>query len=471
MKARTCWGYMGCLVAVVLLFAGCEGKELQSSEAAKTAPPAVDPNVQLIAGFEDAEVPQGWSAGDGKLSISEDHATEGKQSLRVRLTKGAYPGVGVQLRGADWSDYDALCFSLYNSGGDRRGTIRIDEVKSAGYGTRYNLEDAAVALTFRKGANEVELPIASMRQGTPESQGIDVTRIREFKIFFGGLDQTLTLHLDNVRLVRAPRTGPDTCVIADFDKVEGKVTAAAAETTTRVEASPTGEGNALRIELPPDANYPGVQVAVPENWLAYDLLAFDLVPARSGAATPGSVTVKIVDGTGRRQTLSATPREGTSTVTLPLEAASFTALGHVTELHLFWGKSDQARVVYLDNVRLVRAKRVNHPTRHSTAAADDPLALDFSDVLVGKNTCYMVTAWIPLADGRVRVARCSSPDKMQKSYSIDAAAFADRDETKSVRVWVTFLDHGVWHWCERDVTLEATGQTKLSYTRADWLGP
>lgn len=457
MKTTGLHAVIASLVAGLLL-AGCGAK----SETADA-----ESNVKLIAGFEDAEVPKDWDAGPGKLSISEDHATEGKHALCVRLTKGQYPGVGVQLHGADWSSFDALRFSVYNTADDRRMSIRIDDVKSTKYSTRYNLEGRKTGVTLKHGANEVELAIGSLRQGTPESRGLDVTAIREFKIFFGGLDQSLTLFLDNVRLVRSPRTGPDQRVIADFDDVKGKMTPSAG-TVLRTRISPDRPGMELGIEMTPEATYPGISLDVPSDWLGYDFLTFELIRPNTTAPASRRFSLKVVDGTGRRQTFGMAAKGPLYTVTLPVEAAGFTALGRISELVIFWGKPDKTRLIYLDNVRLIRAKHTNHPSRHDEANATDRLALDFSGVRFGRNTCFMVTAWIPLTDGTHRVVRCNAAAKKQTSYSIDADAFVDYAQNKPVRLWVVFLDHGVWNVCERAVTLEPTGQTKLVFTDSDW---
>ncbi len=417
---------------------------------------------KLIAGFEDAEPPKDWYAQDGKLSLSPDHATEGKQALKVELTAGAYPGFGVELRAQDWSPYDALRFSLTSEGRESQlVTIRVDETASRGYGTRCNFEDKTVAVSLHFGLNEIEIPIASMKQGTPESQGINVARVKLLRVFAGGLKKPVTWHLDNVRLVRAERKGPDTLVIADFDKVEGAVKPAGGTNVEPVDAPEGQGGKALKVTLTPDAQYPGVYVAVPQDWLSYDALVFS-VYCPEGSATPTGMALKVNAGDGRSMTFSTELQKGMNEIYLPLELASFVSLSRVRELNLFWGRRAAAETVVLDNFRLVREKLVDAPTRHAPAAEGDRFAIDFTGLQVGKNTCMMVTAWVPLKDGGYRVVRANSPDKAQLSYGFDAEALAGMADKKPVRVWVMFLDHGVWHWCETHVPLKADGQTKFT---------
>lgn len=415
-----------------------------------------------IAGFEEEAPPAGWYAQDGKVAVSADHATEGKQSLRIDLVAGAYPGFGLDLKGDDWSSYDALRFSVFSEAKDAQWvSIRIDDVSSRGYGTRYNLEDRAVAVRLQPGANEVELTLASMKQGTPESQGLDVRQVKVLRVFIGGLKQPVTWHLDNVRLVRAERKAPDVLVLADFDKVAGEVKPGGGTGVETVDAPEGAGGKALKVMLTPEGEYPGVYVAVPTDWLGYDALVFN-VTCPEDVATPKGMSIKVSAGDGRTMTFNTELHKGANEVCLPLDLASFVSLGRVRELNLFWGRRAAVETVVLDDFRLVREKLVDAPTRHAVAAETDRFAIDFTGLRVGKNTCMMVTVWVPLKDGGYRVVRADSPDKAQIGYGFDAGAFAGCAEGKPVRVWTLFLDHGVWNWCETHVKLKPEGQTQFT---------
>ncbi|HUW57833.1 MAG TPA: hypothetical protein VMZ92_14425 [Planctomycetota bacterium] len=467
MRTGTKSGWVAWLACAVLVVVGCgKGAEEPAApaghvEAAGTdEKKAPEDEVKVIGGFEDG-TPGAWYGAGAKIAVSDEHATEGKRSLRADLEAGQYPGIGIELRSQDWSKYHVLRFDVYNGrGGTRWFTTRIDAADSKGYSTRFNLEDQTVALRLEPGKNAFEIPIGSLWQGTPESQGIDPTRVKLFRIFFGGLNRPISLYFDNFRLVREAPTGPDRLTIADFDDVPGKVTPSAG-TNVSVQPDPEGKGGrTLKLELTPEGNYPGVNIAVPPNWLTYDLLSFNVF-CPEAESTPGSMAFKVIDGVGRQQTFSTGLQKGMNVICLPVEAASFTSLGRIRELNLFWGRPNGTLVVYLDDVRLERAGLVSHPSCHNTAAEDDRLAIDFTGLQAGRNTCFMVTAWVPLEAGGYRVVRCNAPSKQQISYGIADDAFEGYAEGKPVRVWAVFLDHGMWFWCETFIPLKPTGQTKL----------
>ena len=418
---------------------------------------------KLLGGFEGETVPREWEPNaDTKLSISTEHATEGKQSLKVEMSKGAYPGVGLVGRAQDWSTYDALRFTVFNqNAGTVWCTVRVDDATSRGIGSRFSMDDHVVAIRINNGVNDIEVPICALKQGTPESQGLDATRIKQFKFFIGDLKRDAVLFFDNVRLVREERKAPDVLPIADFDKPPGKITAGAGAVVTEVDNPSGKDGKCAKIDLSPEADYPSVYITAPADWLSYDLVCIDIF-CPEAVATPNNLAFKVTDSTGRGQTFCTGLVKGMNEVCIPMEALSFLSPGRVKDFSLFWSKLNANMTVYVDNVRLERAKLADYPTRHAVGAAADKFLIDYTAIPRGKNTCYMATTWVPLKAGGYRVVRCNSPDKKQLSYGIDADAFKDADEKKPVRVWTMFLDHGVWSLCEAFVPLKKDGQTKFS---------
>ena len=422
-----------------------------------------------FAGFEDG-IPKGWSGAESKISISDEHATEGAKSLCVEAEAGDYPGFGIEFDNADWSKHRALRFSLFSTlKKTRTVSIRIDDASSKSYGTRFNLEGKNTAPKISPGANEIEIPIASLLQGAPESQGLDVTRIKLMRLWMGGLKAPTTIYVDNFRLIAADENAPKIVVIADFDDASGKVTSAKGTIKSVVDAPEGLKGKSLKVEGTPAASYPGVTFAVPEDWLSYDALSFKVLCPKN-TDTPSGLAIKVSAKSGRRQTFNLGLKEGLNEITFPIEIAGFVELGRVAELAIFWGKPATNEVIYIDDVRLEREKLVDYPTQHHAAKADDRLALDYSAVKMGRNTCFMATVWIPLKSGGFRVLRCNSPGRSQKTYGIGADAFKGYAEGKPVRVWTAVLDHGVWPWCETQIVLKPEGRTTLTVEDADFKG-
>jgi hypothetical protein len=98
------------------------------------------------------------------LSLSPEHATHGKQSLRMELFPDEYSGFAPMIENTDWRGYETFCFDIYN----RQGrpvplTVRIDDKKDyPDYDDRYNK-----TFVLKPGLNTVSIPLCSlMTSGT-----------------------------------------------------------------------------------------------------------------------------------------------------------------------------------------------------------------------------------------------------------------------------------------------------------------
>ena len=128
---------------------------------------------------------------------------------------------------------------------------------------------------------------------------------------------------------------------------------------------------------------------------------------------------------------------------------SSVSLGRVSNVVIFSGKPQAKEVLYLSSPVLHRTKLLEHPTVRDAKAADPALTLDMTGFKVPRNTCFLATVYIPLADGRTRVVRCNSPGRDEVGYAVGADAFAGYAAGRPIQIWMYVSDHGTWCWWHR----------------------
>ena len=105
------------------------------------------------------------------MSISDQHATHGKGSLKLELYPSSYPGFNPFTKISDWSPFKSLYFYVYNPGDkEQRLIVRIDDkMDTPEYKDRYNK-----GFTLKKGMNHVEIELDSLiTSGTKRKMNTD----------------------------------------------------------------------------------------------------------------------------------------------------------------------------------------------------------------------------------------------------------------------------------------------------------
>ena len=403
--------------------------------------------------FEDGTA-QGWTGtGGASVRTCDEHPASGRRSLRADLPPGPYPGIGMDFATPqDWSACQALRFRVFNaSGGPVTACVRVDDADSRDFSTRYNNDMDPHRLAA--GDNEVEVPIAALRQGGFLARGLDVSRIRTVRVFCIDLKSPVALFFDELRLVSQRPSPPGALVLADLAASPPKWSLRDGA-AGRIAPSPGGAGPALEVELPAGSPYPGVSFPVKEqDWLGHDLLSLD-VHCPPDAPSPQAIDLKIMDAVGRTQTVACPLRKGANSICIPLEMVSSVSLGRVKELVLFAAKPRAREVMHISAPVLHRTTLVQHPPVRDAKAAEPALTLDMADFKVPRNTCFLAMVHIALADGRTRVVRCNSPGRGEVRYAIGADAFAGYAAGKPILIWVYVSDHGSWCWWRRSVAYE-----------------
>lgn len=130
------------------------------------------------------------------FSLSQEHVTNGKKSLRMELFPAAYPGLSLKLDERDWRRFDSVAFDIYNPQDEALEiTVRIDDREDyPDFDDRYNGR-----ITLMPGSNNLRIPLNSLRTaGTDRS--LNLKTIERFLFFFVDTNETYRLYVDNIRL-------------------------------------------------------------------------------------------------------------------------------------------------------------------------------------------------------------------------------------------------------------------------------
>lgn len=410
---------------------------------------------QWVCSLEDGTT-QGWEGtGGATVAVAAEHPASGTRSLRANLPAGQYPGIGIDFKAPqDWSACDAFRFRVFNAAsGPLTVCVRVDDADSRNFATRFNNDMYPHRLA--PGDNEVGVPIAALRQGSFLARGLDVRRIKVVRIFSIDLKKPATLFFDDLRILRRTRAGPATLPLADLGAKPPKWTTTHGAVATALR-KPGSAADMLKLELPTGGTYPGVSFQVAEpNWLGYGLLSFT-AHCPPDAPSPRNLALKITDAVGRSQTVTCPLQKGDNSVCFPLEMVSSVSLGRVSELMFFTGRPEAAQTVSISAPVLSRTRHVDYPTVRNAEAASPALTLDMAGFRVARNTCFIATIYIPLADGTTRVVRCNSPGRNVVKYAVGADAFAGHAAGKPVRIWLYVSDHGSWCWWHRTAAYQGT---------------
>ncbi|MBC8441306.1 MAG: hypothetical protein H8D87_16655 [Deltaproteobacteria bacterium] len=131
------------------------------------------------------------------FSLSDDHAVQGKKSLKLELYPSSYPGLSPALKHHDWRGYQALFFEVYNPSPEMVSLVlRIDDKKDAlEFSDRYNK-----SLKLLSGANKMKIPLDSLKTSGTE-RPLELKNIYRFMVFMSQPDKKYVLYLDYFRLV------------------------------------------------------------------------------------------------------------------------------------------------------------------------------------------------------------------------------------------------------------------------------
>lgn len=130
------------------------------------------------------------------FSLSDEHVTNGRKSLKLELYPSDYPGMAFELPMHNWSGYTMLALDIYNPQEEVIAlAMRIDDRKEyPSFDDRYNN-----SFHLKPGMNHLNIPLATMAtSGT--KRNINLSTIHRFLIFMAQPQKKHILYIDHVHL-------------------------------------------------------------------------------------------------------------------------------------------------------------------------------------------------------------------------------------------------------------------------------
>ena len=181
-------------VALAVQFAWAQGGAAPAPvEPPKVEAPKVEtPATLVLFDFETEDDLKKCEANkNAEAAISTEHATSGKQSMKLTLKGGTdFPGVYAdKFAPKDWSAYSKLKIDVFADQAVAMG-LTIKDAKSKDYASRYNNDKVKI----EKGANTITVELVDV------SDKIDLKTIRSFSLFTHKAEKDVTIYVDNIRL-------------------------------------------------------------------------------------------------------------------------------------------------------------------------------------------------------------------------------------------------------------------------------
>lgn len=152
----------------------------------------------VLAGFESHFEMRRWRFQRTEPTRVRGPATQGETSLRVPVEAGTFPRLTLAWPVGDWRGWDGLALDLQADGA---GLLSVTvEVHGATDGApRFER-----SFLLDPSGSTVEIPMSEIEAGVG-GRRLDLARIDRVVLVIDGSAAERTVHLDNVRLVRAPR--------------------------------------------------------------------------------------------------------------------------------------------------------------------------------------------------------------------------------------------------------------------------
>jgi hypothetical protein len=152
---------------------------------------------RILFDFEsDSELDQFYWKCHTLSSLSEEHASHGKQSLKMELLPDEYPGIFPMISNPDWRGFSSLCFDVFNAQKTNVPlTVRIDDRKDyPGYGDRYN-----TTFLLAPGQNAISISLKDLRT-SQTGRPLNLKEVYRVIIFVTKPQYKIILYVDYIRL-------------------------------------------------------------------------------------------------------------------------------------------------------------------------------------------------------------------------------------------------------------------------------
>lgn len=136
------------------------------------------------AEMEIVNIPEGWQ-----------HGAEGKVA-KISFLPAQYPGISIYETAPNWSNYNALTFSVYSEMEDTLHlSVRINDIHhDCNYEDRYT-----GGFRIDPGENFVNIPLDDVKQA-PQGRPMDMEHMIHIMIFMSAPPKEMILFIDNIAL-------------------------------------------------------------------------------------------------------------------------------------------------------------------------------------------------------------------------------------------------------------------------------
>ena len=151
--------------------------------------------------LDDFETPGAAARWEGPVEVSTEHASHGRQSLKVRLDRGSAQFSSAKLAG-EWSGHDRLRFDIYcENAGVLTATLRVYDAVGGDVdkARKDDYADAGSKILVQKGWTHVEMALDPLKAATYE-RDIALDKIRRVLVSFDRAPLPLTIWVDNFRV-------------------------------------------------------------------------------------------------------------------------------------------------------------------------------------------------------------------------------------------------------------------------------
>jgi hypothetical protein len=197
MKHITRRNFMG--KAGMATVAACSTSLIATDEVMLSfAAPDATGKAAVLDNFETAESLKTW---DGEVALSREHASHGRQSLKVSL----FPKkLTTEKLPKDWRGYDRLLLDIFNpeSSALMLGMGIYDEL--ADDATADYLDEAFLVnrdLFLIPGMNHVTVELSGL-EVSASTRKLALDKVRRFTLTVGGMRRPVVIYVDNLRLVQ-----------------------------------------------------------------------------------------------------------------------------------------------------------------------------------------------------------------------------------------------------------------------------
>jgi hypothetical protein len=134
-----------------------------------------------------------------KASRTDQIFRRGKHSLKVMLTTDMYSGIGLKYFPGDWSGYEYLNFSIFNTGKDPLKIIcRVNDRQHVQSEQRYQ-DRFNRSFELIQGWNDIRIPLDKIANA-PANRTMNMHNMQGLTVFTVKLTQPMVIYLDYIHL-------------------------------------------------------------------------------------------------------------------------------------------------------------------------------------------------------------------------------------------------------------------------------